>query len=79
MDKRSCVPISGEIEEIGRLVVDAAYKVRTELGPGLLKKVYEICSCHELSKRGLTCQRQVSIPTVYNGLEFDEGLRLDVF
>jgi GxxExxY protein len=78
MDKRSYVLISRELEEIGRLVVDAAYKVHSELGPGLLERVYEICFCHELTKRGLAYQRQMSIPIVYDGLEFEEGLRLDV-
>ena len=40
--------------------------------------MYEICLCHELTKRNLQFQRQVQIPIVYDGLEFDEGLRLDV-
>jgi GxxExxY protein len=44
----------------------------------LLEKVYEVCFCHELSKRELKCQRQVDIPIVYYGMTFDEGLRLDV-
>ena len=41
-------------------------------------KVYEACFCHELTKRGLSYQRQVDIPIEYDGLKFDEGLRLDV-
>jgi len=44
----------------------------------LLKKVYEICFCHELTKRGLSHQRQVDIPVIYDGIVFKEGLRLDV-
>jgi GxxExxY protein len=44
----------------------------------LLEKVYEVCFCHELSKRGLKHQRQVDVPIVYDGLSFDEGLCLDV-
>ena len=48
------------------------------LGPGLLEKVYEVCFCHELTKRGLSYQRQVDIAIEYDGLTFDEGLRLDV-
>jgi GxxExxY protein len=52
--------------------------VHKNLGPGLLEKVYEICFCHELTKRGLSYQRQIDIPNVYDGLEFKEGLRLDV-
>jgi len=71
-------PIDDSVEKIAKLVVDAAYTVHVNLGPGLLEKVYEICFCHELSKRGLNYQRQVDIPIVYYDLIFNEGLRLDV-
>jgi len=71
-------PIPPEIDDIARKIVDSAYTVHKNLGPGLLEKVYEICFCHELTKRGLTYQRQVDIPIVYDGLVFNEGLRLDV-
>ena len=58
--------------------MDAAYTIHKELGPGLLEKVYEICFCHELKKRGLEYERQVKVPIVYDNLTFEEGLRLDV-
>ena len=70
--------IPEELEIIGRKIVDSAFTVHKNLGPGLLEKVYETCFCHELKKRGLSFQRQVYIPIVYDGLEFNEGLRLDV-
>jgi GxxExxY protein len=54
-------------------IVDAAYKVHKQLGPGLLEKIYEVCFCHELAKKGISFQRQVYLPVVYDGLEFDEG------
>ena len=44
----------------------------------MLEKVYEVCFCHELSKRGLKYKRRVDISIVYDGMTFDEGLRLDV-
>ena len=71
-------PISNELEQIGKQIVDAAYTVHKNLGPGLLEKVYEICFCHELEKRGLEYKRQIDIPIVYDGRSFNEGLRLDV-
>ena len=71
-------PIPKELDVIGKLIVDAAYTVHRNLGPGLLEKVYEICFCHELVKRGLTYRRQVDIPVVYDNMVFDEGLRFDV-
>ena len=71
-------PLSKREEYIAERIVDAAYIVHKILGPGLLEKVYEVCFCHELSKRGLEYQRQVDIPIIYDGITFDEGLRLDV-
>jgi GxxExxY protein len=71
-------PVPESIERIAKLVVDAAYAVHYNLGPGLLEKVYEVCFCHELTKRGLSYQRQVDIPIVYDNHIFNEGLRLDV-
>ncbi|MGH7792803.1 MAG: GxxExxY protein [Thermodesulfobacteriota bacterium] len=71
--------LSEQEESIAQKIVEAAYAVHKKLGPGLLERVYEVCFCHELSKRGLKYQRQVAIPVVYDGIVFDEGLRIDVF
>lgn len=76
--KEKFLSIDENVEKIGKMVVDAAYSVHINLGPGLLEKVYEVCFCHELTKRGLSYKRQVDIPIVYDGIEFSEGLRLDV-
>ncbi len=71
-------PLSKELEEIAANIVDAAFAVHKNLGPGLLEKIYELAFCHELKKRGLRVRRQVEISIVYDGITFDEGLRLDV-
>ena len=44
----------------------------------MLEKIYEVCFCHELYKQELKHQRQVDIPVKYDGIIFNEGLRLDV-
>ncbi len=67
-----------EIERVAKVIVDCAYKIHKVLGPGLLEKVYEVCFCHELDKAGLSFEQQTKVPVVYDGLEFDEGFRLDV-
>jgi len=77
--KKEFQSIPQELEDIGKRVVHAAYLVHKALGPGLLEKVYEICFVHELEKMGLNAKRQIDIPIVYDGLTFNEGLRLDVF
>ena len=71
-------PIDERNEHFATLIVDAAYTVHKNLGPGLLEKVYEVCLCHELAKRGLAYRRQLDIPIVYDNLTFEEGLRLDI-
>jgi GxxExxY protein len=76
--RRSFESISAEEELIGRGVVDAAYKVHKELGPGLLEKVYEVCFCHLMVNKGFLVYRQKDVPIVFQELSFNEGLRLDV-
>jgi GxxExxY protein len=71
--------LSKREEFIAEKIVAAAFTVHKALGPGLLERVYEVCLCHELTKRELKYQRQVDIPIRYDGMIFDEGLRLDVF
>lgn len=63
---------------IAKAVVNAAYKVHTQLGPGLLESVYETIMAHELETAGLHVIRQVSVPVVYGSIRFDEGFRIDL-
>lgn len=70
--------LTDQEEAIGRAIVNAAFKVHAELGPGLLEKVYEVCITHELRKSGLIVARQLDVPIQYDGIVFDEGLRLDL-
>lgn len=67
-----------EIDEITGHVVDAAMKVHTALGPGLLESVYERCLVHELVKRGLRVRTQVWLPIVYDGITIEGGYKLDL-
>ncbi len=76
---KKLIPLSDREEEIGKIIVNAAFKVHTALGPGLLEKIYEICFVHELKKAGLKAVRQIDIPVVYDSIIFEEGLRIDVF
>jgi len=64
--------------EIAKQVVDAAYKIHTSLGPGLLESVYETVLAHELTKRGLKVSRQQGIPVNYEGVHMDVGFRADL-
>jgi GxxExxY protein len=64
--------------EIGKIIVDCAVRLHKELGPGLLESVYEVLLAHELQQRGLKVERQVPIPIVFHGIQFEEGFRADL-
>jgi GxxExxY protein len=70
--------LQNEVERIATALVNAAFKVHKALGPGLLERVYEVCLAYELGKAGFFVRRQVDIPIVYEGIVFEEGLRLDL-
>jgi GxxExxY protein len=62
---------------IAREIVDAAFRIHTTLGPGLLESVYESVLAYELTRRGLHIARQQAIPVVYENVRIDEGFRAD--
>jgi GxxExxY protein len=64
--------------EIAREIVDAAYKVHTTLGPGLLESVYQAVLEYELRKRGLHVEREIPIPVVYENVHLEVGFRADL-
>ena len=71
-------PVPPEVERVAKLIVDAAFHVHKELGPGLLESVYESCLAFELEHRGVKVERQVALPVIYKGVRLDAGLRLDM-
>lgn len=65
-------------DEIARVVVECAYELHKELGPGLLESVYEVLMADALRARGLSVERQKPIPVLFRGKRFDEGFRADL-
>ena len=65
--------------KIGSLVVDTSVYIHKKLGSGLLESVYEVVLMKLLAKKGLSVQRQVSVPIEFEGEFFDEGFRVDLF
>jgi GxxExxY protein len=65
-------------QEISGAIIDAAMKVHTALGPGLLESAYEACLAYELRKGGLAVETQVELPVVYDGIRLDVGYRIDL-
>ena len=71
-------PVPERTEQAACVVVDAAYRVHSTLGPGLLESVYEVVLAYELEQRGLYVKRQVPIPIRYKDMTFDEAFRADL-
>jgi len=67
-----------ELNKISYEIIGAAYKVHTQLGPGLLESAYETCLEYELNKNKINVQRQVSLPVIYDGVKLDAGYRIDL-
>ena len=76
--KRVFAPISPDVERVGKAVLDAAFRVHTALGPGLLESVYETCTAFEVRESGLQVATQVALPVLYKDIQMDAGLRLDM-
>lgn len=68
-----------ELNEITGQIIDAALKVHTKLGPGVLESAYEACPAYELRQCGLNVATQVALPVKYGDVELDAGYRIDVF
>ena len=67
-----------ELDDITGAIVDASLKIHRDLGPGLLESVYEAVLARALERRGLRVERQKAIRFEYDGMVFEEGLRLDL-
>ena len=67
-----------EINDVTATIVDSAYRIHTDIGPGLFESVYELVLADMLASRGLPVQRQVPIPIRIGDKVFDEGFRADL-
>jgi GxxExxY protein len=64
--------------ELAQIAVDIAFKIHSRLGPGLLESVYEAIMLYELRKRGLSAEKQVPVPVVWEDVKLDIGFRADI-
>jgi len=65
--------------ELSRIVIGAAIKVHSALGPGLLESAYEECLFYELNKSNLSVEKQKPLPLIYEDVKLDSGYRVDLF
>lgn len=64
--------------QIGTVILDAAFEVHKQLGPGLLESAYECCLVYELLQRNISVQSQLALPVVYKDVKLDCGYRIDI-
>ncbi len=71
-------PIPADVERIGKVVLNAAYKVHTTLGPGLLESVYQASLKHVIEKSGVGVKTDLKLPIMFEGAKLESGLQLDM-
>ena len=70
--------VTEEQEKIAKIVLDCAFDVHTQLGPGLLESAYQACLVYELSSKGLYIEEEKTLPIVYKNVTIDCGYRIDI-
>ena len=78
MQKKIYLPVPPSVERVGKAVLDAAFKVHTALGPGLLESVYLAVLAYELRKRGLAVDTERELPVIYETVRIAVGFRIDM-
>ena len=67
-----------DIEDTATRIVNAAIKVHSALGPGLLESAYQKCLAYELTKNGSKVECEIMLPIFYEQVRIDAGYRMDM-
>jgi GxxExxY protein len=65
-------------DALTEIIIGAALKVHSTLGPGLLESAYEKCLLFELHQLNLNAVAQVELPIKYGQVTIDAGYRIDI-
>ena len=76
--KKMFLPIPPDVERVGKIVLDAAYKVHTVLGPGLLESVYQTAMKHVITTNNALVETEVKLPIMFEGVKLESALRIDM-
>jgi GxxExxY protein len=71
--------VTPEQERLAKKVLDCAFEVHSELGPGLLESTYQQCLKYELQHVGILVETEIPLPVIYKGVKIDCGYRIDMF
>ena len=64
--------------EVATAIVDVAYHIHRQLGPGLLESVYHAVMRYELQKRGLRVLSKEPVPIVWEDVRLDLAFEADL-
>ncbi|WP_158819230.1 GxxExxY protein [Granulicella sp. S156] len=68
-----------ELNALAERTLDAAYRIHSTFGPGLLESAYTACLVFELHRMGLDVKTEVPVPIVYEDVKLsDVGYRIDI-
>ena len=71
-------PLSQQEEKIAKEIVDAAFTVHKNLGPGLLESAYENALAYDIKQIGFDVKQQVPMPFIYKEVKLEVGYRIDI-
>lgn len=67
-----------ELNTITEQILKYAFRVHSELGPGLLESSYNECLFYELNKNGIKAEKEKALPLIYQEVKLDIGYRVDL-
>jgi GxxExxY protein len=76
--KKIFQPVPAEVEPVGKVILDAAYAVHTELGPGLLESLCQVAMKHFVESSSVSVETETNLPLLFRGVKPESGLRLDI-
>jgi len=66
------------LNHLSNVIIGAALDVHRELGPGMLESAYKVALASELTGRGLSVEREKSLPRIYKGRPLGRAYRVDL-
>lgn len=65
-------------EEIISIILEEAFHVHTEIGPGMLENVYKTCLSYRLQERNLYVETEKAVPVFFENIQMECGYRADI-
>lgn len=66
------------LDDITGAIIEASIQIHRDLGPGLLESVYEAVLARKLQRTGIQVERHKLVWFEYDGMVFEEALRVDL-